>query len=146
MSQTTLDDEELFSEAASEMRADVDASLDRTTDALPDPETLWSVDSENTLGVLNALRSSLDVGDAREHLRDAKKWYTMGEQADAFEDPEALAADIERVEGLLATVEDAREQASDLASTIPQLKSDLEAAEDPEPEAEGDSDLDPVEA
>jgi len=146
MSQTTLDDEELFSEAASEMRADVDASLDRTTDALPDPETLWSVDSENTLGVLNALRSSLDVGDAREHLRDAKKWYTMGEQADAFEDPEALAADIERVEGLLATVEDAREQASDLASTIPQLKNDLEAAEDPEPEAEGDSDPDPVEA
>ena len=36
MSQTSLDDDELFGEAASEMRSDVEASLSEARDALPD--------------------------------------------------------------------------------------------------------------
>jgi hypothetical protein len=129
MSQATLDDDELFTEAASEMREDVESSLEDARDSLPDAEDVWDVESENTLGVLNALRSALDVGDAREHLRDAKKWFTMGKEADAFEDSEDLAADIEEVEDLVADIEDAGEQVGDLASTVPQLKNALEDTE-----------------
>jgi superfamily I DNA/RNA helicase len=126
MSQATLDDDELFTEAASEMRADVEDSLDSARDSLPDAEAVWEIDSDNTLGALNALKSALDVGDARDHLRDAKKWFTMGKKADAFEDSEDLAAEITDVEDLIADIEDAGEQVGDLASTIPQLKSALE--------------------
>ena len=125
MAQTTLDDDDLFDEAASEIRTDVEESLERARNELPAADDLWTVEADNTLGVLNTLRTALDVGEAREHLRDAKKWHTMGEQAGAFDDDE-LADEIATVETLLGDVEDASEQASELASTIPQLKDTLE--------------------
>ncbi|MFC7019654.1 MULTISPECIES: DUF5790 family protein [Haloarcula] len=141
MTQTSLDDDELFGEAASEMRSDVEASLDEARAALPDADAVWDVEADNTLGVLNALKTALDVGDAEEHLRDAKKWYTMGERADAFEDAEDLAEDIETVEDLIADVADARDQVGDLTATVPQLRSTLEefAADDEQADADGDA-------
>jgi hypothetical protein len=146
MSQSTLDDDDLFGEAASEMREDVEKSLAAAREGLPDADDVWDVDADNTLGVLNALRSALDVGDAEEHLRDAKKWYTMGERADAFDDADDLAEDIEAVEELVADIEDAREQVGDLTSTVPQLRSALEEAEESEADAEADADAAEAEA
>ncbi|PSQ06333.1 hypothetical protein BRC92_01230 [Halobacteriales archaeon QS_4_69_31] len=147
MSQATLDDDELFEDAASEMREDVEASLEKARAALPDADEIWAVEADNTLGVLNALRSALDVGDAEDHLRDAKKWYTMGERADAFEDGDDLAEEIEAVAELLGDVETAHEQVSDLASTVPQLRSTLEEfADDGGADAEADADADEAEA
>jgi len=141
MSQSTLDDDELFGEAASEMRSDVEESLAAARGALPEADDIWEVDADNTLGVLNALNSALDVGDARDNLRDAKKWYTMGERADAFEDADDLAADIEAVEDLIEDVEGASEQVGELTSTIPQLRGALEdAAEESEADPEADAD------
>ncbi len=144
MSQATLDDDDLFGEAASEMRADVEESLAAARESLPEADAVWDVDAENTLGVLNGLRTALDVGDAAEHLRDAKKWYTMGERADAFEDAGDLAEEIEAVEDLVADIEEAREGVSDLTSTVPQLRSALEDAGDAE--AEGDTEAAEAEA
>ncbi|MHB9286999.1 DUF5790 family protein [Halobacteriales archaeon Cl-PHB] len=140
MAQSTLDDDDLFGEAASEMRADVEESLAAARGELPDPDAIWDVDADNTLGVLNALRSALDTAEAADHLRDAKKWYTMGERADAFEDAADLADDIEATEDLLADVEAAADQVGELTSTIPQLRGALEdAAEDaPDPEADAE--------
>jgi hypothetical protein len=131
MSQATLDDDELFDEAASDMRADVEDSLDEARAALPDAEDVWETDADNTLGVLNGLKNALDVGDAEDALRDAKKWYTMGERADAFEDAEDLEEAIADVEDLITDIEDAHEAVGDLTGTIPAIKSALEdAAED----------------
>jgi len=132
MSQATLDDDELFDEAASDIREDVESSLDEAREALPAADAIWETDADNTLGVLNGLKSALDVGDAEDALRDAKKWYTMGERADAFEDADDLAAAIAEVEDLIADVEDAHEAVGDLTSTIPAIRSALEDA------AEGD--------
>jgi hypothetical protein len=140
MSQSTLDDDELFGEAASEMRADVEESLDAARAELPSPDDVWDVDADNTLGVLNALNSALNIGDAEDHLRDAKKWYTMGERADAFEDADDLAEAIEDVEALVGDIEDAGDQVGDLTSTIPQLRGALEDAEDTEADPEADAD------
>jgi hypothetical protein len=143
MSQSTLDDDELFGEAASEVRADVEEGLANARDALPDPDAIWDLEADNTLGVLNGLRSALDVGEVEEDLRDAKKWYTMGERADAFGDGSDLEAEIQRLDDLLAEVDAAREQVGELASTIPELKTSLEDAaaaseeSDPEPDADG---------
>ena len=143
MSQTSLDDDELFGEAAVEMRDDVESSLADARAALPGADSVWDVEANNTLGVLNALKTALDVGDAEEHLRDAKKWYTMGERADAFEDAADLAEEIETVGELIGDVESAREQVGDLTSTIPQLRNTLEEFET---ESGADTDADAEEA
>lgn len=139
MTQATLDDDELFTEAASEMREDVESSLQQAREELPDPEAVWDVESDNTLGVLNALRSALALDDAAEHLRDAKKWFTMGKEADAFDDGEDLAEEIEAVEELLTDIEEARDQVGELTSTIPQLRSALEDAAAGEEASEDDA-------
>ncbi|MFW6003226.1 MAG: DUF5790 family protein [Halanaeroarchaeum sp.] len=130
MSQTTLDDDDLFGEAAAEIRADVEAHLEAATDELPDPAAIWDVDSANTLGVLNALRSALDAGEARERLRDAKKWYTMGERADAFEDAEDLEERIESVESVVTTIDDMAGAVGELTAAVPDLKGQLEDLQD----------------
>jgi hypothetical protein len=133
MSQATLNDDELFGEAASEMRADVESSLDEARSALPDADSIWDVEAENTLGVLNSLKNALDTGDAEDHLRDAKKWFAVGKRAEAFDDPDDLEAAIEEVEGLLTDIVEAHEQVGKLASTIPGLRGSLqEAAADDE--------------
>jgi hypothetical protein len=123
-----VDDDELFGEAASEMREDVESSLAEARAALPEADAVWEVEADNTLGVLNSLRSALDVGDAEDHLRDAKKWYAVGKRADAFEDSEDLEAAIAEVEELMETVTEAHEQVSDLAATVPELRGALEEA------------------
>ncbi|WP_458190381.1 DUF5790 family protein [Haladaptatus sp. NG-WS-4] len=125
MSQSTFDDE-LFGEAANEMREDVEAHLAAAREELPAVEAVWETEAENTLGALNALRSALDVGDAADHLHDAKKWYAMGERADAFEDADDLEAEIETLDSAIGDIEDARKQVGKLASTIPSLKGALE--------------------
>jgi len=130
MSQSTLDDDELFGEMASEMRADVEDALEQARDALPAAEDVWDAEGDNTLGVLNGLKSALDVGDAADHLRDAKKAFVMGERADAFEDADELEAQIDEVEDLIEDIEDAHEQVGDLTSTLPGLKSALEDDEE----------------
>ncbi|CCQ33957.1 conserved hypothetical protein [Halorhabdus tiamatea SARL4B] len=141
MSQSTLDDDDLFGEAATEMRSDVEEHLDAAREALPDPDDVWDVEADNTLGVLNALRSGLDPGEAETHLRDAKKWYTMGERADAFDDAGDLEDDIEAVEDLIADLSAAREQVSDLAGTVPEIRSELESADEERDDA-GDDESD----
>jgi len=126
MSQTGLDDEELFGEAASEIRADVEDHLAGARDALPAASAVWDVEADNTLGVLNGLRTALAVEEVESHLRDAKKWYTIGERADAFEDAEDLEAEIERIEDVLDNLEEVSDAVADLASAIPELRGELE--------------------
>jgi hypothetical protein len=128
MSQSTFGDDDLFDEAAGEMRADVEASLAAAREELPGSEDVWTVDAENTLGVLNTLKGALEPGDAAERLHEAKKWYTIGERADAFEDSADLRDEIEALDAVLADVESAHEHASEFASTVPGLKNALEEA------------------
>jgi hypothetical protein len=128
MSQSSLDDDELFGEAAEEMRADVEEHLDAARAELPESDAIWDVEADNTLGVLNALRSALDVDDVEAHLRDAKKAFVMGQRADAFEDADDLEADLETVEDVLADLETVREQVGELTSTIPELRGALDDA------------------
>jgi len=129
MTQATLDDDDLFDEAAAEMREDVESSLAAATAALPASDDVWETDADNTLGVLNGLKGALDTGDAEDNLRDAKKWFSIGKEADAFEDAADLEAEIADLEGTLAAVESAHEQVSELTATIPELRGALEEAE-----------------
>jgi hypothetical protein len=131
-SQATLGDDELFGEAAEEMRADVEEHLDAARAELPEPDDVWETDADNVLGVLNGLKSSLDVGEATEHLRQAKKWYVIGSRADAFEDADDLEAAITDLEELVETITEARDQVSELTGVMPQLRGELQDAADDE--------------
>ncbi|GAB3667901.1 DUF5790 family protein [Halopiger thermotolerans] len=148
MSQATFgDDEELFGEAANEMREDVESSLAEAWAALPDADDVWEADADNVLGVLNGLNSALDAGDAEDHLRDAKKWFTMGQRADAFEDADDLEEEIADLEEAIEDISEAGEQVGELTSTIPALRGTLEGAgpsddADAEDEAEAESEDD----
>lgn len=142
MSQATFDDDELFGEAAGEMRDDVEDHLDAARTALPAADDIWTVEADNSLGVLNGLRSALDPGEAEAHLRDAKKWYTMGERADAFDDADDLAQEIEALEGVVTDILTAHEEVSELAATIPELRGALEEAATAAEPAEGDGTAD----
>ena len=128
MSQATLGDDELFGEAASEMREDVESSLEAAWDGLPDADEVWEADADNVLGVLNGLKTALDAGDAEDHLRDAKKWFTMGQRADAFDDADDLEAEIADLEDAIEDIGEASEQVGELTTTIPGLRSTLEEA------------------
>jgi len=129
MSQSSFDDEELFGEAATEMRAEVEDALAEARAALPDADAVWTVDADNTLGVLNALKGALDTGDAADSLREAKKQFVIGQRADAFEDGDDLEAEIDELESLLGDIETAHGEASDLASTLPGLRGALQDAD-----------------
>jgi hypothetical protein len=134
MSQTTFGDDELFGEAADEMRADVEEHLEKARAELPAAADVWETEADNVLGVLNGLRSALDVGDAEDHLRQAKKWYTMGERADAFEDADDLAAAIEDLESLIDSIDEAHADVSDLTNAVPELRGSLQEFEADEEE------------
>ena len=129
MSQATLDDDDLFDEAAAEMREDVEASLAAAEAALPAPDEVWEAEADNTLGVLNGLKEALDTGDAEEHFRDAKKWFAIGRKADAFEDAADLETRIDDLETTLSQVADAHEGVGELTATIPELRGALADAE-----------------
>ncbi|WP_053947195.1 DUF5790 family protein [Halolamina sediminis] len=128
MSQTTFDEDDLFGEAAEEMRGEVESHLVEARESLPAADAVWEVDADNVLGVLNGLKSALDTADAAEHLRAAKKQYVMGERADAFEDADDLEAAIDDLEALIEEIEDAHEDASELAGALPELRSELQDA------------------
>ena len=128
MSQAALDNDELFDEAASEMREDVESSLADAKAALPESDDIWDADADNSLGVLNGLKGALDTGDAEDHLRSAKKQFVVGKKADAFDDADDLEADIAELEGLLESIVEAHDQVSDLTATIPELRGTLEDA------------------
>jgi hypothetical protein len=143
MSQATFDEDDLFDEAADDIRGEVEEHLDAAQDVLPDSASIWTVEAENTLGVLNSLRSALDTDDAASHLRDAKKSYMMGERADVFEETDELGKRIAALDGAMGDIEAAHEHASELASTVPELRGALddldEAGEDGETEPSADA-------
>jgi hypothetical protein len=126
MSQATFDEDDLFDEAAADIRDDVSDHLDAAEEALPAPDAIWAAEAENTLGVLNSLRSALDTGDAAAHLRDAKKSYMMGERAEVFVDGDDFDDRIAALEDMMGDVEAAHEHASELASTVPELRGALD--------------------
>jgi len=146
MSQATFDDDDLFGEAAAEMREEVEGHLDAARAQLPDPDEVWETDADNTLGALNGLKSALDVGDAAEELRKAKKSYVVGERADAFEADDDLGETIDDVADLVEDLEAAAEDVGELTGTIPQVRGALQEVDagagggedDAESDAEGD--------
>ncbi len=126
MGQATLDEDDLFTEASGELEADVRDGIARANDGLPDADAVWAAEADNVLGVLNGLRTALDTDDAREGLRDARKWFTIGERAGAFESDGELATELEELEGTIEAVDRAAADVASLVSTLPELRERLD--------------------
>jgi hypothetical protein len=127
MAQSKLDDDELFDEASDEIRSDVEGALEDARDALPDSEDVLGVEGDNIIGVLNSLKTGLDGEEAREALREAKKWFGIGERADAFEEGfvNETEDEIEEIEDALGALENAEESATELTDAVASLKDSL---------------------
>lgn len=126
MAQATLDEDDLFGEAATEMEADVREAIASAREALPDAETIWSTDAKNIIGVLNGLRADLEVDDARTNFREARKWFTIGERAGAFDADGDLAGELEEIESTIAVLDSVNEDVGALISTLPDLREQLD--------------------
>ncbi|EMA65717.1 hypothetical protein C461_13491 [Halorubrum aidingense JCM 13560] len=140
MAQSTFNDDDLFGEAAEETRAEVEEHLAAARAELPDPDAVWETDADNVLGALNGLKSALDVGDALDSVRSAKKAYVLGERADAFEDADDLKAEIEDLESLVADIEGAAEEVASLTGTVPAIRGALQDAVDDEDNGDNSDD------
>jgi len=127
MAQSTLNDEELFDEASQEMRGDVEEALEDAREALPEEDDVLNVEGDNIIGVLNSLNSGLEAGEAEGSLREAKKWFSIGKEADAFDDDfaEETDEDIAEIEDALGALKDAEESATDLTDAVASLKDTL---------------------
>lgn len=135
MGQATLDDEDLFGEAADELQRDVRSHIADGWDALPAPDAIWMANADNVIGVLNTLRSNLDVSDAREHLREARKWHTVAVRAEAVDD-DTVGEELTELEEMIDTIETIREQVSGVTSELPALREQLQSMQAPEEDPE----------
>jgi hypothetical protein len=138
MSQSTLGDDDLFDEAALEMREEVEEHLAAARAELPDADDVWETEADNVLGVLNGLKSALDAGDALEHLRQAKKQFVLGKRADAFEDADDLEEAIDELAEVVETLTEAADQVGSLAGTVPNLRGTLEDVAAADGDGDGD--------
>ena len=126
MEQATLDEDDLFGEAAAEIEESIEEHLSAARAELPDAKTVWEAEADNVLGVLNSLRASLEVADAEDHLREAKKWYSIGSRADAFEDQAAVEESIRSVAEVIELIESLHEDVGTLTASLPQLREALQ--------------------
>lgn len=127
MDQSTLDDDDLFGEAATELTDDIEAALTAAEDALPDAQAVWTPEGDNLLGELNTLKGTLEAEAAESSLREARKWLAVAQRAGAIDEDDAL---VERADELAATLEamaTAREAVGDLTGALPALRGELQA-------------------
>lgn len=126
MDQSTLDDDDLFGEAASELRADIEAALDAAEDDLPDADAVWTPEGDNLLGQLNTLRGTLEAEAAAESLREARKWLAVAERSGAIDGDDELTDRVADIESTLEAMTNAREAVGGLTGTLPELRSELQ--------------------
>ncbi len=126
MDQATLDADELFGEAATELRDDIEQALSDARAELPDPDGVLAPEGDNLLGELNTLRTTLSTEAADEHLREARKWLEVGRRSGAIEEDDDLIDEVEAVADKLEAIEAAEAAAAELTSALPELRETLQ--------------------
>ncbi|WP_302083350.1 DUF5790 family protein [Salinibaculum rarum] len=121
-----FDSEALFDEASQDVREKVENNLADAREAIPEANEIWEVDTDNILGVLNGLKNTLDIDGAAEAVSEAKKWYVIGDRADAFPDGEDLEAEIRDVQQVVDDLNEIYEQTSELTSSLPKARTEVD--------------------
>ncbi len=126
MGQATLDDDDLFGEAAAELREDITAALDEAETALPAEDDVWTPEGGNLLGQLNTLRSTLEADETVASLREAKKWIAVAERSGAIEDDDELIERLNNIEQRLSMMTEVRDATGNLTAQLPELRQALQ--------------------
>lgn len=124
MGQATLDDD-LFDEAVDDINAMIAGALDDAEAALPNAEAVWNPPGDNLLGRLNSLRTELEGTDARDHLREARKWVAVAERTDEMDLDDEVEERLRAVAAAIAAIEEAHEATGELTATLPELRQQL---------------------
>lgn len=121
MTQTSFDDEELFTEAAEDMQTEIEESVSAATATLPSKDALREPDPETLLDALDAVKSEIDIEAVEAALTDVKKTFVLGQRAEAFDsayvtETEATITDLEETVATLREIETATAELHDALS------------------------------
>ena len=114
MSQTSFDDDELFTEATADIQSEIEESLTAATAALPSHADLVEHDTETTVAALESVEETIDIDAAEAAVADVKKTFLLGQRADAFESEYATETE--------ATINESEERSPHLERLLRQVK------------------------
>jgi len=142
MSQTSFDDDELFTEATADIQSEIEESLTAATAALPSHADLIEHDTETTVAALESVEEAVDIDAAEAAVADVKKTFLLGQRADAFEseyatETEATISELEETVTTLGAIASASEELREaLAGYSVDVESSSAAASSEEPSDE----------
>ena len=149
MSQTSFDDDELFTEATADIQSEIEESLTAATAALPSHADLIEHDTETAVAALESVKETIDLDAAEAAVADVKKTFLLGQRADAFDseyatETEATISELEETVTTLGAIASASEELREaLAGYSADVESSSAAAssdEKPEEPAESTAD------
>mgnify|MGYP007099780934 CR=1 FL=1 len=115
MSQTSFDDDELFTEATADIQSEIEESLTAATAALPSHAALVEHDTETAVAALESVEEAVDIDAAEAAVADVKKTFLLGQRADAFDseyatETEATISELEETVTTLGAIASASEE------------------------------------
>ena len=115
MSQTSFDNDELFTEATADIQSEIEESLTAATAALPSHAALVEHDTETTVAALESVEGTIDIDAAEAAVADVKKTFLLGQRADAFDseyatETEATISELEETVTTLGAIASASEE------------------------------------
>lgn len=128
----TDDSDVLFTEASEELEEDIRDELDEAEEKLPDADDVWNPEGENIIGVLNQLQSSVNNDDVVDHVKEARKSFLLGDNADAFseDDADEFETRINRVVTAVDQLGDVHSAVDELIPVLPGVKESLDNVKD----------------
>ena len=149
MSQTSFDDDELFTEATADIQSEIEGSLTAATAALPSHAALVEHDTETAVAALESVEEAVDIDAAEAAVADVKKTFLLGQRADAFEseyvtETEATISELEETVTTLGAIasasEELREALSGYSADVESASAAASSDEDSEEPAESEAD------
>ena len=115
MSQTSFDNDDLFTEATADIQSEIEESLTAATAALPSHAALVEHDTETAIAALESVEETIDLDAAEAAVADVKKTFLLGQRADAFEseyatETEATISELEETVTTLGVIASASEE------------------------------------
>ena len=115
MSQTSFDDDELFTEATADIQSEIEESLTAATEALPSHADLVEHDTETAVAALESVEATVELDAAEAAVADVKKTFLLGQRADAFgseyaTETEAMIDELEATVSTLGSIAAASEE------------------------------------
>ncbi|MFB6282936.1 MAG: DUF5790 family protein [Halobacteria archaeon] len=127
MSQTSFDEDQLFDEAADEIKQEIESSLENAEETLPEGEEFIEVEGNNLIGILNSFKTRIGSEKPGKQLREAKKSLEIGKRSEALNDEyvEKTEEKIGTLAEIQSGIEEAEARATELTDAVVDVKNKL---------------------